>query len=355
MQDTLQAKTLTADFHQQLRNRVTHYFQQRNLRENADSYMVIKTIVLFAVGFGCYGLILANFLPLSILWVLCAIMGAAFAGLGMAVAHDSIHGSYSNNKTINYLLGYTLNIIGGNRYVWSITHNVVHHVYTNVHHVDEDLELAPFIRLSPFEERKPIHRFQHVAAFIAYGFATIFWVFIKDYKKMLQKDLGPYKNKKHPTQEWVLLIVSKIIYYGYTIVVPLMIFPFWQWLIGFLTLHFVCGTILGITFQMAHTVSNTDHAADLEEMNEQAWAVFQMKTTSNFAMKNKFLTWYMGGLNYQVEHHLFPKTCSVHYPAISNIVRQTAEEYHVPYHFNPTFGSAIASHYRFLKRMGREG
>jgi linoleoyl-CoA desaturase len=133
-----------------------------------------------------------------------------------------------------------------------------------------------------------------------------------------------------------------------------MIFTWWQWLIGFLTLHFVCGIILGITFQMAHTVENTDHAEDLKAMNEQTWAVFQMKTTANFAMKSKLLTWYMGGLNYQVEHHLFPKTCSVHYPAISKIVKQTADEYHVPYHSNPTFASAIASHYKFLKRMGRE-
>ncbi|HYV94458.1 MAG TPA: acyl-CoA desaturase [Chitinophagales bacterium] len=354
MQEVSFQKTSPTDFHSQLRNRVAQYFQQHKLNENANATMVTKSLVIYSIAFGAYGLIIANILPLTISWFLCAIMGVSFAALGMAVAHDSIHGAYSSNKIINYILGYTLNIIGGNRYVWSITHNVVHHAYTNVHDVDEDLELAPFIRLSPFEERKKIHRYQHFLAFIAYAFATIFWVFVKDYKKMSQRDIGPYKNKKHPWQEWVLLFVFKIIYYSYMIVIPLLIFTWWQWLIGFLTLHFVCGTILGITFQMAHTVENTDHAEDLKAMNEQAWAIFQMKTTSNFAMKSKLLTWYMGGLNYQVEHHLFPKTCSVHYPAISKIVKQTADEYHVPYHSNPTFASAIASHYKFLKRLGRE-
>ena len=355
MQEPTLAKTPLADFHNQLRSRVSQYFQQNQLRENANGNMILKTVLLFSVAFAAYGLILTNFLPMMVMWLLCALIGAAFASLGMAVAHDSIHGAYSPNKTINYILGYTLNIIGGNRYVWSITHNVVHHAYTNVHHVDEDLELAPFIRLSPYEKRKPIHRYQHVLAFIAYAFATIFWVFLKDYKKMMQRDLGPYKNKKHPWQEWVLLFVFKIIYYAYMIVIPLMIFTWWQWLIGFLTMHFVCGIILGITFQMAHTVENTDHVENLEVMNEQAWAVQQLKTTSNFAMKSRILTWYMGGLNYQVEHHLFPKVCSIHYPALSKIVMQTAKEYHVPYHSNPTFASAIASHYHFLKRMGRKG
>ncbi len=354
MQVASPPKIPLADFHQKLRNRVAEYFEKRKLHEHANAKMITKTLIIFAVAFTAYGLIIANIFPLLISWSLCIIMGIACAGLGMSVAHDSIHGGYSSNKAINYILGYTLNIIGGNRYVWSITHNVVHHAYTNVHHVDEDLELAPFIRLSPFEERKKIHRFQHILAFVAYGFATIFWVFIKDYKKMLQRDLGPYKNKKHPWQEWVLLIVFKIIYYAYMIVIPLLVFTWWQWLIGFLTLHFVAGTILGITFQMAHTVEGTDHAGNLEEMNQQAWAIHQMKTTSNFAMKSRFLTWYMGGLNFQVEHHLFPKICSVHYPAISRIVRDTAAEYKVPYHYYPTFLSAIVSHYRFLKRMGRE-
>lgn len=314
--------------------------------------MVTKTFVIYAVTFAAYGFIVAHFLPLWIDLLLCVVIGLGFAAMGMAIAHDSIHGAYSKNKTVNYILGYTMNMIGGNRYVWSITHNIVHHTYTNVHHVDEDLELAPFIRLSPHDKYRKIHRAQHILAFIAYGFATFFWVLFKDYKKLLQRDLGPYKNKKHPAREIVILIAFKLVYYAYTIIIPLMIFSWWQWLIGFMTIHFTAGVMLGITFQMAHTVENTEHLEEFHMGDSNKWAEYQLRTTSNFANRSKILCWYMGGLNFQVEHHLFPKICSVHYPEISKIVRDTAHEYGFPYHQHDTFGEAIASHYRFLKRLG---
>jgi linoleoyl-CoA desaturase len=345
----------TDRFYTELKSKVNSYFSERRLSPHANFQMVLKTVLLFSLTFASYGLIIADFLPLWAMFLLCIVMGVGIAGLGFSVAHDSIHGAYSSNPKVNYLLGLTMNIIGGNRYVWSITHNVVHHTYTNIHEYDEDLELAPFIRLSKHKEHKAIHRYQHVLAFIAYSFATFFWVFFKDYKKVFQKDIGPYKNKKHPVSEMIMLFLFKAVYYSYTILIPwfVMSITWWQFLIGFFTVHVVAGIILGIIFQLAHTVEGTDHVKnDGEGVIEDSWAIHQMRTTSNFAMNNKIINWYVGGLNFQVEHHLFPRVCSIHYPAISKILQTTAAQYNVPYHYHENFSDAVRSHYRYLKHLG---
>ncbi len=353
MTEQIASPQVKTDFYSHLKREVASYFKQEGISTHANAAMIIKTIAILTIAFGSYALIISNTLPLWLAWLCCITMGIGFAGIGFSVAHDGIHGAYSSNKAVNYILGLSMNLIGGSRYVWSITHNIVHHSYTNIHGVDEDLEIAPFIRLSPHMERKPIHRFQHYFAFIAYGFATIFWVFLKDYKKMFQKDIGPYKNKKHPRSEFVIVLITKLIYYAYTILIPLLIFTWWQWLIGFFTFHFVAGIILGITFQMAHTVEGTDHIEERQPLTPETWAIHQMRTTSNFAMRSPVWTWYMGGLNFQVEHHLFPKICSIHYPAISKIVSKVATEHKVPYHYHSTFAQAIGSHYNFLREMGK--
>lgn len=344
------------DFHKAVTARVNQYFKDKGISTHANFQMKLKTFVLLSAYFGLYFAILSGQFSIWAMWLMAVGLGVATAGIGFSVAHDAIHGSYFKNKNLNYLLGFSMNLIGGNRYVWSITHNVVHHTYTNIHDHDEDLEVASFIRLSPHAPLKPIHRFQHILAFLAYGLASIFWVFLKDYKKLAQKNIGPYSGKNHPTHEIVLLILTKLVYYTYLIVIPLIVMDiaWWQFVIGFLTVHLTAGIILGVVFQLAHTVENTDQPlSDEEGKMADSWAVHQMKTTGNFAMNNAFINWYVGGLNFQVEHHLFPNICSIHYTAISPIVKKTAEEFGVPYNYYETFGEAVASHYRQLKRLGR--
>lgn len=343
-------------FYSELKSKVNNYFAARRLSPHANTQMIIKTILIFIITYGAYGLIIADFLPMWAMFFLCIVMGAGIAGLGFCVAHDSIHGAYSSNSKVNYFLALTMNLIGGSRYVWSITHNLAHHTYTNIHEYDEDLEIAPFIRLSKHKLYKRIHRYQHVLAFIAYSFATFFWVFFKDYKKLSQKNIGPYKNKKHPVSEIIELTLFKVFYYTYMILIPLLVMDitWWQFLIGFLTVHLVSGIIMGVIFQLAHAVEETDQLKhDGRGGIEASWAIHQMRTTNNFAMNNRFITWYVGGLNFQVEHHLFPRVCSIHYPAISKILQRTASQYHVPYHYHENFSDALRSHYRYLKKLGR--
>lgn len=344
------------NFSRDVKREVNNYFKENNISKNANAQMVIKTIILLTAYFGAYGLVISGSFGIQGMILLCFVMGIAMAGIGFSVSHDALHGAYSSNKYINKWLGYTFDMLGANGYIWKITHNVIHHTYTNIYEHDEDLEVAEFIRLSPNAEHKPIHRIQHFLAFIAYGFATLFWVFIKDYKYFFQSHLGPYENKKHPASEWITLVITKVIYYGYMLVLPFMILSitWWQLAIGFLIVHFTAGVILGIIFQLAHVVEGTEHPTENAEGNiENAWMIHQLETTSNFAHENKLLCWYIGGLNYQIEHHLFPKVCSIHYPEISSIVRQVAERHGIPYNYQKTLGIAIKSHYKTLKKFGK--
>ena len=345
-----------AGFGEDVKRRVAEYFESRKLSPKANASMVLRTIVVLAVTFGAYALILSNrFGPWQMLG-LAVVMGIGTAGIGFGVAHDALHGAYSSRPWLNKLFGYTFELIGASGAMWRLTHNVIHHTYPNVHGVDEDLDVSPLLRLSPQAERRGIHRFQHRYAAIAYSFTTLFWVFVKDYKYFLMRDLGPFKDKKHSRSEIVTLIVSKLVYYTYTIVIPLLVLhvTWWQFAIGFLAMHLTAGFILGIVFQLAHVVEDTEHPVPAADgAIDTAWMIHQMRTTSDFATSNRWLSWYVGGLNFQVEHHLFPKVCSVHYPAISRIVRQTAADHGVPHHHHDTMREAVRSHLRILKELGR--
>jgi linoleoyl-CoA desaturase len=315
--------------------------------------MVVKSVLLLALTFGAYALILSGwFSPLAMLG-LAFVVGVGIAGIGFAISHDALHGAYSHNPRINRLIGLTFDLLGANSYMWKITHNVIHHTYTNIDGIDEDLAVSPLIRLSPRSPWRPIHRVQPWLAFVLYSFAGLFWVWVKDYKYFFKRDLGPYKEMKHPKSEVVVLFVTKALHIGWILVVPLIVLDvaWWQFVVGYLAMHLTAGLILGVVFQLAHVVEGLEYPVpDSHGQVDDAWMVHQMETTSNFATGNTLLTWYVGGLNYQVEHHLFPRVCSVHYPGIQPIVRAVAAEHGVPYHQQATLWSAIRSHYRTLKR-----
>jgi len=139
------------------------------------------------------------------------------------------------------------------------------------------------------------------------------------------------------------------------LVVPILTVGFVDTLIGFLIMTLVAGFILSIVFQLAHTVEHTHFPLPDEATGkmEDEWAVHQIKTTANFATKNKLVSWLVGGLNFQVEHHLFPKISHVHYPAISKIIKKACQEYGIQYIEYKRVRTAVASHVAFLREMGR--
>ncbi|MBM4187034.1 MAG: acyl-CoA desaturase [Gemmatimonadetes bacterium] len=346
-----------ATFAAEVKREVDEYFARTGRSPKANLAMVVKTVTLLAVTFGSYFAILLAPWGAWVKLALAAVMGLGFAGIGFAIVHDALHGAYSSKPWINKALGRLFDLLGANGYLWKITHNVIHHTYTNIEGIDEDLTVSPLLRLSPTSPLRPVHRFQHWYGLLAYAGSTLFWVFSKDFKYILQRNLGPYLDIKHPPGEVVNLLVTKLIYYGWGLVVPLLVIdlPWWQILIGFLVMHLVAGFVLGVVFQLAHVVEGPDFPApDASGRMADSWLVHEMRTTADFARSNRLLSWYVGGLNFQIEHHLFPKVCSVHYPAIAPIVESVAARHGIPYHAHPSLMAAVRSHQRMLKQFGPE-
>ena len=318
--------------------------------------MVFKTLVMFTLYFVPYAFILSGTLPLWAMWLGTVVMGLGLAGIGMSVMHDANHGAYSNKSWLNQVMGYSLNIIGGDNFNWKIQHNQLHHTYTNIHGFDQDIRPRMNLRLTPAVKRNRMHRFQVFYAFVLYSLQTFFWVVAKDF---MQYDLylqfySSANNKKEKTIRLLNIILFKVIYFFYILVIPAIVLhlAWWQLLIGFMTIHAVGGLVLTTIFQLAHVVEGTEYPEPVNGAIDAEWAIHQMQTTADCAPKNKLLTFYVGGLNYQFEHHLFQRICHVHYPAIAPIVEKTAKEYGIPYIKNNTFSSAIASHARLLQTLG---
>jgi len=347
-----------AEFFSTLRKRVDAYFKENKISKNHTPAMVIKTIVLLSAYILPFVYLLVFQPSFGISLALWSVIGLALAGIGMSIMHDANHGAYSSSSKTNYCLGHTLNLLGGAVFNWKIQHNVLHHTYTNIVHMDDDIDDKLVLRFSPHTKVKWYHKFQVVYAFLFYGILTLYWALLKDFVQFSKytKD-GVNKNTKEQNRMVLLkIILSKVFYFAIFMVLPLAILkmPVGEYVLGYLLMQFIAGVVLTVIFQLAHTVEETTHPLPNENYTiENNWAIHQMNTTVNFSRKNKFISWYVGGLNFQVEHHLFPNICHVHYPAIAPIVKATAEEYGVPYLENITFGEALNSHVRTLVRFGK--
>ncbi|MBL6444877.1 acyl-CoA desaturase [Fulvivirga sp. 29W222] len=343
-------------FYAEVKQEVENYFKTNNISKNANGAMVFKTIFFLGGLVALYLMILLGGFGAPMMLFLAILLGMVQAFIGFNVCHDAIHGSYSSSGKVNNILSLTFNLIGANAYVWKVTHNQVHHTFTNIPGHDEDLDVAPgLVRLSPLEDHKAIMKYQHLYAFFLYGFASLSWVFRKDYVKFFQKKIGHTDNSNHPKIEYFNLFFFKAVYYTLFIVLPLVVLDitWWQFIIGFFAMHLAEGFVLGLVFQLAHVVEGTEFPEpDTDGKVDESWAVHQMQTTANFSTKSSIATFLCGGLNFQVEHHLFANICHIHYPEISKIVSRIAQKHGVPYHVNPTFLGALASHYKTLKRFG---
>lgn len=346
------------EFFATLRKRIDNHFKENKISKHSNSSMVVKTIVLL-LAYLIPFLLLLIFQPgAGLSMLLWFIMGLGIAGIGMSVMHDAIHGAYSAKKSTNELLGYTLNLVGGSVFNWRLQHNVLHHTYTNVVEMDEDIQDKLVLRFNPHGRVKTFHQLQWLYAFFFYGILTLYWVLLKDFIQFFQFTKNGV-NTDSPAKNAVTLtkiIVLKVVYFFAMLVAPTLFLgiPFVEILAGFILMHFTAGIILTVVFQLAHTVEGTSHPRPNEEgAIENDWAIHQLNTTVNFSRHNKWISWYVGGLNFQIEHHLFPRICHVHYPQIAPIVKQTAEEFGIPYMENETFGKALKSHIATLQRFGK--
>jgi linoleoyl-CoA desaturase len=342
-------------FFNALKEKVDAYFKSNNIKETGNYKLYIKTILLSLTAISFYT-ILVFFTPGVLLSIfLCALLGLNLAAIGFNVMHDGAHGSFSTKTWVNELMGYSLNAMGGSVYLWKYKHNVNHHSFTNIEGMDEDIDIKPWIRVHEDQEKHWFHRFQHIYWAGLYSLTYLLWIFFQDFKKYFTGKVGTTPFRKMDMKEHIIFWVSKLLYIGAFIVLPIFTVGLLETVIGYLVIASVTGFIIAVVFQLAHIVEEADFETPTSANHkvETEWAVHQVQTTANFATKSKVVSWFTGGLNFQVEHHLFPRISHIHYPAVSKLVRETCEQFNIQYLEFPTVLSAVKSHVVHLKQVGR--
>jgi len=343
-------------FFETLKNEVNQYFETTKKKQTGDYRLYIKSFTLIPACLVIYAALLTVEMPVLLSLGLCLILGFFLACIGFNVMHDACHGSYSESKRLNYIMGLTMNALGSNAFIWKQKHNIIHHTYTNVDGVDDDIAKSPVLRHCFSQPYKPMHKWQHVYMVPLYAISSILWALLTDFQKYFMKEINGTKMNHFNLQEHIIFWVTKVLYVLFYIAIPIYIVGVGPFLIGYFVANAAMGLTMALVFQLAHVVETTAFvdAWELEGKMalEDAWAIHQLRTTSNFSTNSKLVSWFVGGLNFQIEHHLFPKVSHVHYPAISKIVQRVANQHNIKYNNIPTFGSAVASHFKTMKLFG---
>ncbi len=345
-------------FLRELRRRVDAYFERTGRRRRDCPKMYFKTATILAWFVSVYLLLLL--LPMS-WWAvlpLAVLLGLSMAAIGFNIQHDGGHNGYSERPWVNRIAALTLDLIGGSSYLWDWKHNSMHHTYPNISGYDDDIAIGFLGRLSPHQRRYPFHRLQGIYLWMLYGFLAIKWHLFDDFYNLAIGRIGAHRIPRPRGKDLLVFIGGKLVFFSLAFVVPMLLHPVWAVLSVYAIAAFVTGVVLSVVFQLAHCVEGADFPVP-EQIAEGAarmsteWAVHQVQTTVDFARGNRVLCWFLGGLNFQIEHHLFHKICHVHYPALSKVVEEACREFGVRYDANKTLLAAVASHFRWLVAMGR--
>ena len=343
------------EFYTSLKLGVESYFSQQKIKKTGDWRLFSKTIVLIGSAITIYAVLMLINIPAMAAILLALVLGFILASIGFAVMHDANHGSYSPSSRLNDFIGLSANAMGASSFFWKQKHNIIHHTYTNVDGIDDDIAKSPIIRQCESQKWVPAHKIQHVYLLPVYALSSIFWIFFMDFTKYFSRKIYTTEAWKMNTKNHIIFWATKIWYAIIFIAVPMYVWGWQGWLAGFLLMNISMGLTLSLVFQLAHVVENTEFEhipLDTTKHIETAWSEHQLKTTSNFAMDSTIISWFVGGLNYQIEHHLFPKVSHVHYPAISKIVQEKCREFNLPYNNYKTMSQALASHFRVMKQLG---
>ena len=330
------------------------YFRSTGRRRRDHPQMYLKTALLVAWLAASYAL-LVFLVPTWWLAVPCAIsLGLAMAAVGFNVMHDGGHGAYSARKWVNKVMAMTIDLMGGSSYMWARKHNSIHHTYANITGHDDDINIGVLGRLSPHQRRLPFHRLQQYYLWLLYGLLPVKWLLFDDFWNLITGHIGGHRLARPKGWDLVTFLTGKVVALTVTFVVPMFLYPVWVVLVFYAAVSLVLGVVLSVVFQLAHCVEEAAFpmpSAGSDRIDTH-WAVHQVQTTVDFARGNRLLSWYVGGLNFQIEHHLFPKICHVHYPALAPLVESTCREFGVKYVAHRTLFACLASHFRWLRRMG---
>jgi len=347
------------DFATELREKVKEYFSGNRISKFGNTALMIKALCMLSLYLVPYILLVSGVInSIPVIMMLWFLMGLGMAGIGMGIMHDANHGAFSVHPGMNRLMSSTLYLLGGFPKAWQYQHNTLHHGFTNIEGLDEDINPVEILRFSPHKPLKKIHRFQYIYAWFFYGLMTIAFITTNDFYFIRRQKRLNVKTGKNSSYSKTLtsLVISKILYYALFLILPMIILPipWYLTLVFFIGMHFVSGLILSTIFQTAHVMPTSDFPLpDNDNKIPNNWLVHQFMTTTDYAPGSRIFAWFVGGLNHQVIHHLFPNVSHIHYRKIALIVKETAQKHQVPYHVIDSFPKAIGLHIKMLKRLGR--
>ncbi len=332
-----------------LDERLQEFYEKHVIYDNpvmflkAVAFLAYTSLLYYCLVFRSSSLLSSIFLGL--------LLSLGAVGMAFNIQHDGIHGGLSKYAWINCLAGGSLDILGASSYFWANKHKFSHHTYTNIPHRDQDIELGAIARLSYDQPWFWWHRYQHVYLWGLYGFVHLRYLY-SDTQRIF---FGKRDGLAAPFPKGLalcVLVLGKLSFLTLAFVIPLLRHS-WYVVAGFYVgISMSMGIVLSVVFQMAHSVDNVDHPKEEDLGDLPEWTISQIQSTANFSTGNHFLTWVLGGLNFQREHHICPKVSHVHYPAIEKIVKTVCAEHGIQCRENRTLWLAMASHQRFLKKMG---
>jgi linoleoyl-CoA desaturase len=342
-------------FRKTLNERVDAYLRDNHRPARDLPAMYVKTAVSLAWWLGAYLLLLLGGFPPLVNLLLCLVFAMAIACVGFNVMHDANHRGYSDSPRVNKIMSLSAELLGISGFRWRTKHNVWHHTYTNIAGYDDDIETYGLMRLTPRVRWRPLFRAQAWYFLVIYSFIGFDFI-VRDFMMALfgksdENHVYPKMSAGDKATFWI----GKLVHFMIMLVIPMLVFPWWQVLAGYVIVMLAVGLILGVVFQLAHISGEAEFPEPSTDplRVENEWAIHQVETTVDFAPNNKLLSWYIGGLNYQVEHHLLPHICHLNYPRLAPIVRATCEEFGIRYNCYPTWREAFAGHWRELLVLAR--
>ncbi|MBF2064628.1 MAG: acyl-CoA desaturase [Calothrix sp. C42_A2020_038] len=348
--------TKNIGFRKKLNQKVDDYFESNHIAKRDNLAMYGKTVLILGWVIGAWTFIIFGQSGLWIKSIACIVLGLGIAAIGFSVGHDANHGGYSNHKSVNYLIGLIYDVAGISSFLWRFRHNYLHHTYTNILDHDVDIYGDGLVRMTPYLERRWYHKFQHIYVNFIYMLLPFYWSFgdiqIILFKRKYHNHIIPIKVK-----DIFILLTGKVVWLWLFIGLPILLgYAPIQVIIGFSIVYMTHGVMVGNVFSLAHVLEPAQFIEPHPQSNQvdDEWAITQIKTTVDFAPKNALINWYVGGLNYQVVHHLFPNICHIHYPKIAPIIAEVCAEFNIQYNVYPSLLEALVANYRFLKSLGSD-